>query len=82
VLFDKEASQTRDCTMARKTGMIRAARPDLLRFRSGQALATQERLARDDNATARLPEYPQFHSAKNFGIIDRAPILHEIPNTI
>src|SRR5579862_1418086 len=34
---------------ARKTPQRRAARPDLLRLGSGQALAAQKRLARDDN---------------------------------
>jgi hypothetical protein len=48
VEFDKEASQTRDYCIA-KNATLRAARPDCLRLRSGQALTAQKALVRNDN---------------------------------
>jgi len=53
VQFNKEASQTRDYCVA-KNATRRAARPDSLRLRSGQALTAQRALVRNDNQTAPL----------------------------
>src|ERR1019366_5523590 len=47
VQFGKEASQTRDYCVA-KNATPRAARPDCLRLRSGQALTAQRTLVRND----------------------------------
>jgi len=49
VQFNKEASQARDYSVA-QSATVRAARPDPLRLRSGQALAAQRTLAGDDKS--------------------------------
>src|SRR2546425_5625337 len=54
-----------------------SARPDLLRLRSGQALAAQRTLARDDKQTAPLSRLPDPFDRWPRGA--RKMVLHVIP---
>jgi len=62
VQFDKEASQTRDYSVA-QSATVRAARPDSLDFARDRLFASQKQLAPDDKSNCITTEF--FDSWRN-----------------